>query len=92
LVAAEIGGLKGEIALVGDVMNTASRIEQVCRTTGHRVIVSRALLNRAALPFDLNATSIGMRRLRGKAERIELFALESSETCAGPLSLFRACA
>jgi adenylate cyclase len=92
LVAAEIGGLKGEIALVGDVMNTASRIEQVCRTTGHRVIVSRALLARAALPFDFTATSIGTRRLRGKAERVELFALESSEACVGPISLFRACA
>ena len=92
LVAAEIGGLKGEIALVGDAMNTASRIEQVCRTTGHRVIVSRALLTRAALPFDLTATSIGMRRLRGKAERVELFALESSEASVGPVSLFRACA
>jgi adenylate cyclase len=92
LVAAEIGGLKGEVALVGDAMNTASRIEQVCRTTGHRVIVSRALLKRAALPFDLTATSIGMRRLRGKAERVELFALESSEACVGAVSLFRACA
>jgi adenylate cyclase len=92
LVAAEIGGLKGEVALVGDAMNTASRIEQVCRTTGHRVIVSRALLTRAALPFDLTATSIGVRRLRGKAERVELFALESSEASVGPVSLFRACA
>lgn len=92
LVAAEIGGVKGGIALVGDAMNTASRIEQLCRTTGHRVIVSRALLTRAALPFDLNATSIGVRKLRGKAERIELFALESSEACTGPVSLFRACA
>jgi adenylate cyclase len=93
LVAAEIGGgLKGEIVLVGDAMNTASRIEQLCRTTGHRVIVSRALLTRAALPFDLTATSIGTRRLRGKAERVELFALESSDACVGPVSLFRACA
>jgi len=74
------------------VMNTASRIEQVCRTTGHRVIVSRALLTCAALPFDLTARSIGMRRLRGKAEHVELFALESSETSVGPISLFRACA
>jgi adenylate cyclase len=92
LVAAEIGGLKAEIALVGDAMNTASRIEQLCRTTGHRVIVSRALLTRAALPFDLTATSIGTRKLRGKTERIELFALESSEASFGPVSLFRACA
>ena len=34
LVAAEIGGLKGEVALVGDAMNTASRIEQVSSDDG----------------------------------------------------------
>jgi hypothetical protein len=34
LVAGEIGGFKREIALLGDTMNTAARIEQACRTPG----------------------------------------------------------
>jgi adenylate cyclase len=92
LVAAQIGTIKGEIALVGDAMNTAARMEQVARATGHRLLVSRALLMHAALPFDAVATRVGARRLRGKSERTELFALEQRAVGEGHLSLFRACA
>jgi adenylate cyclase len=76
LVAAAIDAFKGEVVLVGDAMNTAARIEQACRATGHRMLVSRSLLMRALLPDDVLATSIGPRPLRGKAERLELFSLE----------------
>lgn len=75
LVAASIGAFRGEVALVGDAMNTAARIEQACRATGHRLLVSRSLLVKAALPDDILAASIGTRQLRGKSERLELFAL-----------------
>jgi adenylate cyclase len=76
LVAGEIGGFKREIALLGDTMNTAARIEQACRTTGHDVLVSKPLLERTEKPADIVATSIGRHLLRGKSEWIELFALE----------------
>jgi adenylate cyclase len=93
LVAAAMGAFKGEVVLVGDAMNTAARIEQTCRATGHRILVSRALLMRAAMPDDILATSIGTRVLRGKAERLELLSLE--RRCAAeeaPRYLLRACA
>src|SRR5690606_21493022 len=92
LVAAEMRGVKGGIALVGDAMNTAARIEQACRAVGHPVLMSRALLMRAALPYDVVATSVGTRPLKGKAERVELFALERVQDEAGPLAVFRVCA
>jgi adenylate cyclase len=76
VVAGEIGGFKREITYLGDAMNTAARIEQACRDTGHPVLVSKPLLDRALLPPDLVAKSIGAPLLRGKAERLELFALE----------------
>jgi adenylate cyclase len=76
LVAGEIGGFKREIALVGDAMNTAARLEQACRTTGHALLVSKPLLDRTLLPPGIIAISIGSHLLRGKAERLELFALE----------------
>jgi adenylate cyclase len=76
LVAGEIGGFKREIALLGDTMNTAARIEQACRNTGHAFLVSKPLLERADMPADITATSIGRHLLRGKSEDIELFALE----------------
>jgi adenylate cyclase len=76
LVAGEIGGFKREIAFVGDTMNTAARIEQACRTTGHALLASKPLLDRTVKPVNIVATSIGGHLLRGKSEYIELFALE----------------
>jgi adenylate cyclase len=76
LVIGEIGGFKREIAFIGDAMNTAARIEQACRATGHALLMSKPLLDCAAIPTGTVATSIGSHVLRGKAERLELFALE----------------
>ena len=76
LVAGEIGGFKREIALLGDAMNTAARLEQACRSTGHALLASKPLLDRTEIPPGIVATSIGSHLLRGKSERLELFALE----------------
>jgi class 3 adenylate cyclase len=75
-VAGEVGGFKREIALLGDAMNTAARLEQACRTTGHAVLASKPLLDRTEIPAGIVATSLGSHLLRGKSERLELFALE----------------
>jgi adenylate cyclase len=92
LVAATMGGFKGDIALVGDAMNTAARIEQECQVTGHGILLSRSLMARTAIPVDVVATSIGTRVLRGKAERLELFALKRRVTACAPVGVFQACA
>jgi adenylate cyclase len=80
IVAGEIGGFKREIALVGDTMNTAARLEQACRTTGHSLLASKPLLDCTVMPTHVIATSIGDHELRGKSERLELFALERCMT------------
>jgi adenylate cyclase len=49
VVAGEIGGFKREITYLGDAMNTAARIEQACRDTGHPLLISKPLLDGAAL-------------------------------------------
>lgn len=70
LVAGEIGGFKREIALLGDTMNTAARIEQACRTTGHDLLASKPLLEQSALPADIVATSCcGVNRSRSSSSR-----------------------
>lgn len=76
IVAGEVGGFKREIALLGDAMNTAARLEEECRNAGRRFLASRPLLDRATLPPGIVAISIGSHRLRGKTEPLELFALE----------------
>jgi class 3 adenylate cyclase len=57
-------------------MNTAARIENVCRTSGHDYIASRpALPEDNALPPGVRAESLGPVELRGKEQVVELFAL-----------------
>jgi adenylate cyclase len=76
VVVGELGIVKLEIVLLGDTMNTASRVLQACRDTGHRVLASAALMDRlAALPKGIGKRSIGKLQLRGKASEVELYAL-----------------
>jgi adenylate cyclase len=77
VVVGELGYLKKEIALIGDTMNTAARIQQACRDTGHRVLASAALLERiAALPAGVKRRALGPLPMRGKQQALELYALE----------------
>jgi adenylate cyclase len=77
VVVGELGYFKKEIALIGDTMNTAARIEQACRETDCRVLASAALLERlAALPVGVTRRALGPLPMRGKAHAIELYALE----------------
>jgi adenylate cyclase len=74
----ELGFLKKEIALIGDAMNTAARIQQACRDTGCRVLASAALLERlTALPAGVTRRALGALPMRGKEHSLEVFALET---------------
>ena len=74
----ELGTLKKEIALIGDAMNTAARIQASCRETGHRVLASAALLDRiAALPPGVMRQRLGALPMRGKERPTELWVLEA---------------
>ncbi len=74
----ELGSLKKEIALIGDTMNTAQRVEDACRATNHRVLASAALLRRlAALPPGVTSRPLGELAMRGKERALELYVLEA---------------
>jgi adenylate cyclase len=76
VVLGELGTIKMEIAFLGDTMNTAARLQQACRDTGHRVLASAALVERlAALPPGIAKRSIGRLHLHGKESEIELYAV-----------------
>jgi class 3 adenylate cyclase len=49
----------------------------VCRERGEGVIASAALLDQLALPVGIVARTLGPVPLRGKAQAVELFALEA---------------
>jgi adenylate cyclase len=75
IVAGEIGGFKQEIAYSGDAMNTTARIEEACRELQEPLLASKPLLDAVLLPPGLAAASVGVRTLRGKEARLELFAV-----------------
>jgi adenylate cyclase len=83
IVAGEIGGFKQEIAYSGDAMNTTARIEEACRELQEPLLVSKALLDAVLLPPGFAAVSVGVRTLRGKEARLELFAVRRNHEVVG---------
>jgi adenylate cyclase len=78
LVVGEMGDFRQEIAFLGDVMNTASRIQASCKALDSGFLVSDAVLQQFHdLPDGLQARSHGTIALRGKEQKLELFSLNS---------------
>jgi adenylate cyclase len=81
----ELGSLRREIALIGDTMNTASRILEACRDTDNRVLASAVLLERvAALPSGITRRKLGELQVRGRQRPLELDVLETKADAAPP--------
>jgi adenylate cyclase len=75
VVTGEMGSVKKEIVFLGDTVNTAARIQDLCRQTGDRVLASADLIDRLELPPGVAKRSLGDLRLRGKGADLELYAL-----------------
>jgi adenylate cyclase len=71
------------IVFLGDTVNTAARIQELCRQTGDRVLASADLIDRVELPTGIAKRSLGDLRLRGKGADLALFALTESSPSAG---------
>ena len=81
----ELGSLRKEIALIGDTMNTAARIQEACRETDNRVLASAALIERiAALPPGVIRRKLGELPMRGRERPLELDVLEAEAGAAPP--------
>jgi adenylate cyclase len=78
VVTGEMGSVKKEIAVLGDTVNTAARILELCRQTGDRVLASATLVDRLELPPGVGKRPLGELRLRGKAGIVALYALEKN--------------
>jgi adenylate cyclase len=84
VVAGEMGSVKKEIVFLGDTVNTAARIQDLCRQTGDRVLASAELIDRLELPPGVAKRSLGDLRLRGKGADLELYALTKAPLNARP--------
>jgi adenylate cyclase len=78
LVTGEMGSIKTEIVFLGDTVNTAARIQDLCRQTGDRILASADLIDRLQLPLGIVKRSLGDLRLRGKGVDLALYALSNT--------------
>jgi len=81
VIAGEVGVWRRAIVFHGDVMNTASRLENATREVGARFIASDEALQALggpALQGIANCRDLGALALRGRSEAIRAYAIESS--------------
>lgn len=71
----EIGVLKKDLAMSGDTMNTTARIRSACTELNRHYIVSKEFVGVSHLK-GWQTESLGLVDLKGKDEKIELFALK----------------
>jgi adenylate cyclase len=83
VVTGEMGTVRKEIVFLGDTVNTAARIQELCRETGDRVLASADLIDRLDLPSGIAKRSLGDLRLRGKGADLALYALTRRSPRAG---------
>ena len=76
VVSGEMGATKKEIAFLGDVINTTARIEKECNPHQRALLISSDLLQKIDLGKEYRCEKIGDITLRGKMERLELYAVE----------------
>lgn len=85
VAAGEVGTWKKEIALLGDTMNTAARIETAARDFGVGIVVSDTVRQR--LPQSVQETLVRMPdySARGKHESLRLWAIENPKAARQPM-------
>lgn len=70
----EIGVIKKDIVFSGDVLNTTSRVQNLCNAYNVDILLSKSLLDQLHLPpHDYHPHRMGLIQLRGKQQRIELY-------------------
>lgn len=77
VTAGELGDLRQEIVFVGDILNTAARLEEYAKRAGLELIASGALLEGLTLPRGVVASRCGELELRGKDARVTAYSLSA---------------
>jgi adenylate cyclase len=75
VTAGELGDLRQQIVFVGDILNTAARLEQYAKQTGIDLVASGTVLDRIVLPPDIQAKPCGDLAIRGKEARVSAYSL-----------------
>jgi adenylate cyclase len=82
VTAAEVGVLKRDIAYLSDVLNTAARLESLCREYRADLLVA-ATVREALLPTpEFHFQLVGNLTLRGKSELVDVYRVTPGATPA----------
>lgn len=72
VVAGEVGIIKRDITYSGDVLNTTSRIQGLCKELNQEVIVSADIVSEMGLAHLFSTQFLGSIKLRGKEKELAL--------------------
>ena len=78
VMVAEVGEIKREIAYHGDVLNTASRIQDCCNKFGKAILISENLEKSIEGFSKVHLELMGDIQLRGKQKNIKIYAVNES--------------
>ena len=82
----EVGEVKREIAYLGDVLNTAARIQGQCKVYNENLMISEALRDRLkTLPGRLSIQPVGNIQLRGRIDAVELYCVREHTVADTPV-------
>jgi adenylate cyclase len=79
VMSGKVGVIQKEVLFTGDVLNTTSRIQNLCNSYGVDILVSQEFMHHINLPENLSATEIGSVELRGKEKPMKLFTLHENQ-------------
>jgi adenylate cyclase len=83
VTAGELGDLRQQIVFVGDILNTAARLEEYAKRTGRDLVASDALLRGLELPDGIAPARCGELALRGKGAPVTAYDLSAVSSAAG---------
>ena len=89
IITAEIGVDHHKITYFGDTVNTASRLETLCKTLNRPVLISAELAGRLTLPDGVVGVDLGEHAVKGRGQTLGVLALERATQQMRPAALLR---
>ena len=74
----KVGAEKKELVYTGDVLNTTSRIQELCNSYNEKLLISKTLLDHLSIQKEFKIKKIGEITLRGRKNTEILFGIEST--------------
>ena len=78
VIVGEVGDSKKEIVYHGDVINTASRIQEECNSLNRSFLVSKEVLGILELPDKYANELMGRFLLKGKEQEVEIYSIDEN--------------